>query len=1111
MILTESQKKAAQHLSTNILVSAGAGTGKTRVLVERILHILKTQKAGITEILVLTFTEKAANEIKGRLSEELRELGLEWTRRELEQASISTFHGFASRFLKEHPVEAAVDPDFRVLESEQADFLKDEALTGVIEKNFQENKEAFELFRVYGENSVRTGLLKVLTAARHEGKTLQEFFDENRRKREALIEKAGREIPREIRGITGKLDGAVDPEGLEGFLEKKDWEWRTVDEFRAWCGPSMRGGKRALAAEWGRWRELVKEFTVLKMEAIAAPWHSKFEALALEFEEAYETEKKEESFLDFDDLQIKAVRLFESDRPALRKLTERTRKKFRYILVDEFQDTNFLQTHFVERLSSGSNVFVVGDFKQSIYSFRGAEPRIFLDRKEQYRDGKEGLCMELVDNFRSSPPLLEFLNRFFKELWEEDRFPFGALLPKAAPVEKGAGSSPVEILVTNAGEGEGKERARMREALAIAGRIRELHEKEGVPYGDIAVLFQAMTLSGIYEHAMKSFEVPYFIMAGRGFYHQPEIQDLVSFLTHLEKPLLDIPLAATLRSPFFHMTDSTLFWLARRVKEKDETAPLIHALKESEKIAEISAAQKEILRDFMSLAEELRRLKDRVPLAELIDTVLDRTGYELAVLADRGGARRYANLKKLLAIVREYETYERMPLAKFLASLKRLQVQEVRESEAQVAIEKGSETVRMMTVHAAKGLEFPVVFVADMGHEGSRSDSKAVIAHANEGYALRLVHGAGKKEERPCYFQRIDREIRAREDEEWKRLFYVACTRAKLWLFLSGVYEKKKDPKEHYRDMNTWMDWAVAIGEKFGIPIVRDFDRTLEFRGGKGDGVREKMKAVLDGMIAEVPQGEAIEDAEVMRPVPRSIDLPASAYVLFQKDPQAFWRTYQIGWPVSGEDFKDVPEDLEEEKVSAPDFGTAMHTFLERLDIKDPERYLEQDALERIFGGFGNAAVREARELLKGFFGSPLFKELQRAKQVRREVSFVLNERHGLIHGKLDMLFQDEKGEWHILDYKTAVGNEEAAKKSAYDLQIKIYALAAHKILHMPVRSGMIHYLKNQKTVMIPFAPGAPAAFFEEIEKEVCDLQERILDYSNERICGKSRNAEMAL
>lgn len=1095
--LTPTQKKAVQHLSTDLIVSAGAGTGKTRVLVERILHILKNGKAGIGELLILTFTDKAANEIKTRLSAGLRNLGLEQIRRELEQAAIGTFHAFAARLLKEHPLEARVDPDFRVLESEQADLLQDEAATRVLETTFRDNDPSFDAVRVYGENAIRSGFYQVFAAARHEGRTLTEFFSESREKKEAVLKEAGSRLLREAEAQAAKLGDDFDKASWVRFKDQPFWDWQTLGDFREWRKQYSCKHKDG----WKEWRNLADALAAVKIEPLAEPWAEKFEALALKFERTYEAAKKEENRLDFDDLQSRAVALFADSRPACQKMRERYRRRFKFILVDEFQDTNYLQMRFIGLLSSGSNVFTVGDYKQSIYGFRGAEPRIFLELDEKFRSGKAGVRIPLVENFRSGARLLEKINAIFRELWREDRdFPFEELEARA---EEGPGpvpAEPVEMLVTNLGEDEGgKEHAKIREAIAVAARIRSLREREGVPYGNIAVLFRGMKQSGIYEHAMKVFDIPYFIMSGRGFYHQPEIRDIVSYLTHLEKPLLDIPLAAALRSPLFHITDSTLFWLSKRAKSESKTAPLRRALKEACNIHSITEDQQSRLNSFISLTDELRSLKDRMPLSQLIDRILEATGYELTVLADRGGNRRYANLKKLIAMVREQEALERMPLARFLVMLERLETQEVRESEAQVAAEEGGETVRMMTIHAAKGLEFPVVIVAGMGSEGKNPDPKSIIAHANEGFAIRLRNDLTRAPEKSRFYQILDEKMILREKEERKRLFYVACTRAKSRLILSGIREIRKKPKDRYADMLTWMDWMDAIAGKTGIPAACDTDRAVPFFGQKPENLREKIRKALETMR---PAQEAGPVPEPAREAPRlrSIDLPVSAYVLFSKDPQAFWRTYQIGWQETREDVRDAEEAEEEERPGyrASDFGTAMHSLLERIDLTDPDRYLEQDVLDREFGSFGKDGIRDGREILKAFFGSALFKRLRKADRVEREVDFTLNGRRGLIHGKIDALFRESDGAWHVLDYKTAAGDRASAEASGHDLQIGIYALAVSRILKEPVRSGMIYYLKNAAEVTTDF-PQAPDVL-DGIEKRICDLQQKILDFCNRKM-----------
>ncbi|MFH1209005.1 MAG: PD-(D/E)XK nuclease family protein [Candidatus Omnitrophota bacterium] len=402
-----------------------------------------------------------------------------------------------------------------------------------------------------------------------------------------------------------------------------------------------------------------------------------------------------------------------------------------------------------------------------------------------------------------------------------------------------------------------------------------------------------------------------------------------------------------------------------------------------------------------------------------------------------------------------------------------------------------------------------------------------MIAHAADGYAMQVPVKKDPEMQKPYFFRWVDNEIAKRDEEEWKRLFYVAVTRAKSRIFLSGVHKKKKEEKKNFREMASWMDWVMAICEGMRVQVTSDMKCTIGLRAKTEDKLREKVEALIKDISwnEEVPTSPEVR---VPSPsAPRSIDLPVSAYVLFQKDPPEFWRRYQIGWTVLVQDSfegltRTAPisatqkltsigtvgenewagEDaiFSDDDFSAADFGTAMHGFFEHLDLERPDRSLDPETLERVFGCFGKDAVGEARKIIQDFMEQSVFRELEKAKQVKREIDFVLNERHGLIHGKIDLLFEDRKGQWHILDYKTAAGDEEAARKSAYDLQLEIYALAAERILKLPVRSAMIYYLKNQKAITLSFPAEKSTVFFEGLEEKIRGLQQKILDYSNERM-----------
>ncbi|MBI3307653.1 MAG: UvrD-helicase domain-containing protein [Candidatus Omnitrophica bacterium] len=1099
--LTNSQKLAVQSSDKNILVSAGAGTGKTRVLVERFLNFVVMGHVPVTEILALTFTEKAANEMKKRIRDRLIELGQEADLRSLESSYISTIHSFALRVLKEHPLEAGIDPDFKVIEEEEMDFLQEQASGEVLELYCQKGNDMFELLRTYGENKIKDGILKVFRTARHEGKTLTEFFAASLSLRAPAPKEGGEAISDTIARLLRQPSGlprndseeklAVD---FKRFEKIENWDWQAVNDFREWSKDFGRRGGKSNKETWREVSGLCKTILAGKIEIMAKPWKEKFEKTALLFEEAYEKKKKEEGVLDFDDLEILALRLFRKKDKMAAKILENYRQKFRHIMVDEFQDINPRQLELIEFLSRGDNLFFVGDYKQSIYAFRGAEAQLFLAKEKEYADGNHGQNIVLQDNFRTGEKVLQVINELFQNLWgENEEFSFEPLQAKTDEKKE----CKAEILLIKAKEDEDTDAGRMREADILAEKILELVEDQKIPFGDIAILFQAMSDTGIYEQALKRRGIPYYVISGRGFYHQPEIRDMISFLSFLENPLADIPLAASLRSPLFQLKDDTLFWMAHLAKEDDKRGdhtPLYQGLKRFEEIEEISEQEKEKIRFFLRTTSELAAVKDRLKLPEFLDLILAKTSYELTVLSGPQGVRKYANLKKLINLARQMEGTKPLSAADFVASVRRFETREVRESEAQIEAEASGSVVRLLSIHGSKGLEFPVVFIADLGRAKKHSDSKTILAQPGRGYALKVRNELTLELEEPLSWEMIDQAIECKEREEWQRLFYVALTRAENRLILSGVRKERKKEKESFHEMSSWMDWVMAMPQSCLEKLtIHEEDGSLPAGRRKQPIAERKILREIfsdfkpkpvESFIKSKSQQEKIENQAVQilarvtsqkRTPSRVIDLPVSAYALYQKDPLSYRRVYEIGYPnKSWGDAKESEWLDEENDMTAADFGTMVHRVLEKIDFKNPKIY------------FG-----EEMDFLKAFIQSPVFKKIQSAKAVYRELPFVLNERHGLIYGVLDLLFQDEQGGWHVLDYKTAVGSPEKVSESAYDLQIQIYALAVSRILGTAPKSGIIYFLKNQWQQTLAFDKKNLLDFGEKLRK----MQEEILGF----------------
>lgn len=745
-------------------------------------------------------------------------------------------------------------------------------------------------------------------------------------------------------------------------------------------------------------------------------------------------------------------------------------------------------------------MFYVGDYKQSIYGFRGTSPQHFLEKQREYRKAQKGLLIEMLENFRTQKPVLHFVNSFFERIWQEDQLENTGLI---AAAETESEKMP-ELLVIHKKEEESIEQARMREAGALAQKIRELHD-QNIPYGQMAILFQALTSAGIYEHALKAAGIPYFVVAGRGFYHQPEIRDMMSLLSALENPLLDIPLAAALRSPLFRITDDTLFWLSRQAKKENEDMPLYEALKNLDKISEIETSQRQSLENFKKFFADLIEVKDRFYLSELLEWILRHTAYELSVLADRQGVRRYANLRKLINLARNEETHERMSLGDFIRLVHNLEAREIRESEAQVEAEQSGRVVRLMTIHAAKGLEFPICFVADLAYQSRNQNFRTFLAESGAGYGFKVFNPETRVMEEPGFYQVIDAAIEKRETQEWKRLFYVAATRAKQQLILSGVWNPPSKEANSFSKMSSWMEWLMHGKEDLPIEIqeIAEDAKGLVRASLKVFAEEENFQKILrqetklEKILTDVKERAALaaETELIYRrlesheaPAGRVIDLPVSAYCAFAKNPLEYWRVYEMGYASSNLDFETNYFDSEEEdRASAADFGTCIHKLLEIIDLQEPHKNLG-DKMAQIFRGYTEKEIVEAQKIIQDFLNSSIFKKLQSAKKVYRELGFVLNERHGRIDGVIDLLFQDETGDWHILDYKTAVGDAQKVKDSAYDLQMGIYAAAVQEILKVAPKTAMLYFLKNQWCEIISLTPAVVAKTLEQIRAMQEDL-----------------------
>ncbi|HEX3317963.1 MAG TPA: 3'-5' exonuclease, partial [Solirubrobacteraceae bacterium] len=756
--------------------------------------------------------------------------------------------------------------------------------------------------------------------------------------------------------------------------------------------------------------------------------------------------------LDFDDLEL-AVRDLLVDRPDLR---ERWAGRFDAVMVDEFQDVNPLQAEILALLGRDRQ-FAVGDRLQSIYGFRHADVGIFDDTAAELE--AEGRLATLQCNFRSRRELLDAIDLAFAEA-----FGAGGFLPlEAGRPDAGAPAAepPVELLVCDR---EGWDRLdatgapawRHAEARALAGRVRSELDAGRAP-GDVVVLLRATGDMALYERALAERDVPTYLVGGRGFWSAREVQDLVAWLALVANPYDEPRLWEVLASPLVGLSSDGLVLLkaAARAADRDPWTALPAALADWRG----SEEDRQRLAAFAERLPAQRAAAPRCSLEELLDHAVDRTGFDLALLRSPGGRRRTANVRKLLRLARAHEAAEGPDLRGFLdrvAQLARGEAAGDREAEAPVEGDT-VHAVRLMTIHRAKGLEFDVVCVADLGR--SRPNGRGPLRVAGDGrVGLRLATlGGGESEPAFAWAELAEAQARAEAAEE-RRLFYVAATRARERLILSGAADLEDWPDPLRGPPVSWLAPAFAGG----LEPLRE--EAIVTRDHAGRPVRVGITRVTPATLGDVgaepasaPRALPAPDLPPLPPVPASQATGAAATRLSYSALEDYAR---CGYRYHLQRVLGLPDEPPPPGVpAAPGLagtvrGTLVHTLLERVDFADPRAPGPADVAalgaavgERVPAG----AATELAALVGGLRGSAVAARLAAAIDVRREEGFAFLVEDGpaaglLLTGALDVLATEPDGSAVVVDWKSdRVGGEDLAAvvRRSYATQRAVYALAA--------------------------------------------------------------------
>ena len=994
-----------------VFVSAGAGTGKTTVIVERFCKAVCERGLDVDSLLVITYTERAAGELRGRIRKRLHELGRHDLERRLDGAWISTIHGFCHRLLKAHPFAAGIDPRFRVLDDSQGRVLRGEAFRAALEEFCGENEARLRLLASYGGRRLRRMLTGVHETLRSSGLELridpreEPQLDERLEELRACAHDNGDE--RAIRF----LDATHSPEEL---LDLSDLASGELDEPR-----------RAVESA--------------ALEALAARDREQLQELLLAFDAAYREGKDRESALDFEDLQLLARELLR-DHPEIR---ERESWRFRSIMVDEFQDTNRLQCELVDLLAhDDAEVFFVGDEFQSIYRFRHADVEVFRERREQV-----GGVLALTQNYRSRPEVLDVINHLFAADFGESFQPLEA----AGRFPDPAFGPGVELLVTDK-ESYAETGTHWREAEArhIARRVRDLVDAGEAAPGEIVLLFAAGTDARIYEEALRALGLPTFRATGRDYYHQQQVVDLLNYLRLLHNRYDDEALLGVLASPFVGVSNDALVLLRRNAPKRPLFCGLEKDLPEG-----LSDRDGRLFQAFRQRYDRLAGLASSLSLERLCERIVSEHDYDLAVLAQWDGRRRYANLRKLGRLARSYEELRGPDVQGFVRFVAEQDAVGASELEA-AAEEEGTDVVRLLTIHSAKGLEFKVVVVADAGRDRARPDADEILCLPDGRLGFRVADPETGKRLTTAEYEAVREAEQDADEAERRRLYYVAMTRAIDRLIVSGAVG------ERGADAGTPIGWVLdRLGTDLGeaaptVELERNGARVLvrldrwspepEVAPVPGEEQQLELFALAEnGHVAAAPELAPLSEVPAP-PLHRVRRLSYSALSLFERCSYRYFAERVVGLrPMQAAG--SVPGQT---GLAATEVGDAVHALLERIDLRAPAAPAELPELVRArYPAATDEEVERIRAFVESYCSSELAARLASLPGATAELPFAFEHDGVLLHGRIDVLQRDPAGRAAmVLDYKTnslAEGEPEEIVEHDYRLQRLVYALACFR------------------------------------------------------------------
>ncbi|MBQ9503995.1 MAG: helicase-exonuclease AddAB subunit AddA [Lachnospiraceae bacterium] len=1150
---SEEQKRVIDERGKNILVSAAAGSGKTAVLVERIIRRILSEEApvDIDRLLVVTFTNAAAASMRQKIRDALEAKYEEEPENEniirqrtlINMAHITTIHSFCLSVIRDNFNRIGLEPDFRIGDEGELALMKEDALEAVMDRAYEEAEPGFtDFLSAYSlkrdDSDVKEAVLSLYEFSRGKADSrewlsgLADSYETEEGGIDALplygellaAVKSGltlcaaylREALKISEGSGGPYFYAPTIEAevtqLEGICGLEDFEdireALTSFAFGKLSSKKDESVEQALREEARSYREAAKKETdKLKTRFFMHSWKKEREnfgraheavlqlsSLALKFDSEFSERKKEKNIIDFSDIEHYALKIMREG------AAEEYRAHFEEIMTDEYQDSNAVQEEILTSIARENNYFCVGDVKQSIYRFRLAEPSIFMARYDSYANDEKSVRIDLKQNFRSRESVLAAVNQVFeplmsRELGGVDYNGEHRLNPGAVFKDNGSGNECEFYYIE--GDPEKELSREETEAYWAAGKIRELvgsfqvNDEGGLRpcrYGDIAILMRALSgRSEVFEKVLTDCGIPVFTASSGGYFQNDVIRKITDLISVTDNPRQDIPLAAVLESPFGGFSDAEL--AAVRAFKGDGL--LIDALRAVEEKGEgVDAKIREKASTILCKLKKYRDLSAYIPIHDLIDLIIRDNDYETYARA-RGGASE-ANLKLLLKKAADFEATSYHGLFHFVRYLEKLKKY---ETEA-APLSEGADCVQLMSIHKSKGLEFPVVLLTGCEKQFNMQDTRGtLIIDSGLGVGIDAIDPERHLKSSTIIKNLIAGKLVNESKGEEMRVFYVAMTRAKEKLIMSGVFDVPEEAHSR-RIVSPGLAGSYADYIKYSLEQAVQDGKVLKIEEKEADFEAVVRLATQAAAAREMEAGELAQAAQPQK-TDRSLEdyrlkigfrddhelinsIPMKAAVTRLKEHFNEAEEGEIRVLTDEEENKDAKrtgraQAGKQQENRAARRGTAYHKALEMVDITKitdlaaAKEYLnslaESGRLSREDSG-----LVDSRDIFS-FSRSAVAGRMKRAgdrQELFREQPFIFlcpadevdktfpREEQVLIQGIIDAFFLEE-GEIVIVDYKTdRVGNAQVLK-DRYTGQLELYAKALRQITGIEVKQKLIY------------------------------------------------------